>query len=309
MNNENTDNTDEHKGGKLPLTTEQLIEQLIFFRNQVLNTRSIVQNKTQSAIENAKNQIIDVTKRIESDIKNIDSSVKVLEQELIASQQSVSDNNITFLQEILRKAIHFCSLSIPILYYFLDKEILMMLLVPIMLFMVAFDLATKRILFLRSAYLKLFGFMLRKHEIMANQILLNGASWVMISAVLTVYFFPQHIAIVALSILFISDIVAAIIGRKYGKKRFIGLKNKSWIGTMAFFVSAICVVGIWTCVFGFSIQFFLCGVVASAVAAVSEALATEVLRTDDNLAIPISFGIMMWVCEVFIKQFLSITLI
>jgi len=174
-----------------------------------------------------------------------------------------------------------------------------------MILVIIIDLLSKRVAFLRTLYLKSFGFLLRKHEIKTKKILLNGASWVMISSVLTIYFFPKLIAIVGLSILFISDLVAAIIGRKYGKRKFLGLKKKSWAGTVAFFVSAMIVVAVYGMIFNVSYLYYLIGIIASMVAAIIEAISKKILRTDDNLAIPISFGIIMWTGNIYCIYFLQ----
>jgi hypothetical protein len=53
---------------------------------------------------------------------------------------------------------------------------MMMILVPLMIGMIIFDVATKRNPILRAQYLKIFGFMLRKHELKRSELLLNGAS-------------------------------------------------------------------------------------------------------------------------------------
>lgn len=136
--------------------------------------------------------------------------------------------------------------------------------------------------------------MLRKHELKSKKVFFNGASWVFISSVLTIYFFPKITAIVALSILIISDICAALIGRKFGRTRFLGLKKKSVEGTFAFFVSAVIIVLFYGIIFQQPFIFFISGIFAAFVASFAEALSKKVLKTDDNLAIPISFGISMW---------------
>jgi len=280
-----------------------LLEQINILRNQIQNAKIIWQNKTQSAIENTKSNFFEITDKIVDDIKNIKSSVVELEDELIEIQNNVADHNITFLQEILRKIIHFLSLSIPICYIFFQKESMLMVLIPFMIAVVFADILTRKIFFVRKLYLKLFGFMLRKHEIKSQEILLNGASWVMVSSVLTIYFFPQLVAIISLSVLFISDIVAAIAGRRFGKKRFLGLKGKSVIGTLAFALSAFIISVVYGLVFEQVIAFFIISLIASIVAAFCEAISNEVLHADDNLTIPLSFGITMWIGNVYLEHF------
>lgn len=200
---------------------------------------------------------------------------------------------ISYKQEILRKLIHLCSLSIPITYIFVSQELALTILIPMAILMVATDLATKLIKPLNRLYKKFFGKMLRKHEKKKKRILLNGASWVLISAVLTVAVFPKIIAVTGFTILIVSDIFAALIGRKYGKTP---LFNKSWEGTTAFMVSAIIAVAI----IGYSLSmpwtYFVFGAIAAIVGAFAEA-ASKVLKADDNLTIPISVGIVMWLGE------------
>jgi dolichol kinase len=83
--------------------------------------------------------------------------------------------------------------------------------------------------------------MLRKHEMKKKKLLLTGASWVLISAVLTVLIFPKVIAVIAFIILIISDISAALVGRKWGRTK---LGKKSLEGTLAFIVSGLLVVAV-----------------------------------------------------------------
>ena len=49
----------------------------------------------------------------------------------------------------------------------------------------------------------------------------------MISAVVVIFFFSKTIAIIGLTVLFISDVMAAIIGRKFGKKKLFFAPKKT----------------------------------------------------------------------------------
>lgn len=198
---------------------------------------------------------------------------------------------ISYQQELFRKLIHLCSLSIPIGYVFISKEMALTILIPLAVAMVLIDILTKKVKALNKIYKKFFGAMLRKHEKKKKKILLNGASWVLISAVLTVFVFPKIIAVTAFAILIVSDIAAALIGRKFGRTP---LFNKSWEGTSAFIISAIgvvCTIGI---IFNAPISYFLVGVVAAIVGGFAEA-ASKILKTDDNFSIPISVGSVLWI--------------
>ena len=208
----------------------------------------------------------------------------------------IKKNEISYKQEILRKGIHLCSLSMPIGYAFINKETFLSILIPITIIVVLFDILSYKVENIRKLINYLFGKMLRVHELQNKKLVLTGASWVLISAVINFLVFPKIIAITGFSILIISDTLAALYGRKYGKTPFF---DKSLEGSLAFAISAIAVVffvgffanAMWT--------FFLFGLIGALAATLVEAASTY-LRIDDNLTIPICFGIVVWILgEVF----------
>ena len=207
--------------------------------------------------------------------------------------------NISYSQEILRKGIHLLSLSIPIVYVFVDKGFAMTVLLLMAITAVLLDVLSKRIPFFNNLIYGNFGSMLRKHERKKKKFVLNGASWVLISAVITVFIFPKIIAVTAFIILIVCDIAAALIGRKWGRHK---LFNKSWEGTSAFIISGFIVVAIVGTVFNAPFGFFVAGVLASIISGFVEAMSKK-LKIDDNLSIPISFGIVMWVVEYYFSLF------
>jgi dolichol kinase len=134
----------------------------------------------------------------------------------------------------------------------------------------------------------MFGFLLRKHELDEKKKNLNGATYVLISALICVFVFPKVLVITAFSILIISDTMAALIGRKFGKHKFL---SKSLEGTLAFFISAIIVVLIAPKIEGLFLE-YLIGILAAAIAAIVENISYGWI--DDNLSIPVSIGLAMW---------------
>lgn len=200
-----------------------------------------------------------------------------------------SYENITFNQELFRKGIHLLSLSIPIIYSFTSKEFALIVLLPITILTIIIDLMSRKQNFVHKIFLDIFGKMLRPDEY-ADKFLLNGASWVFISACITIYVFPKIIAITAFSILIISDLSAALFGKKFGKHYFYG---KTIEGSLAFLVSACLVVMF----IGFLVKapnvYFIFGIIGALVGMLSEAF-SKFLRVDDNIAIPISIGLTLW---------------
>lgn len=200
----------------------------------------------------------------------------------------IDNGTINYKDELVRKLIHLCSLLIPIIYYFISKTPTIIILSILTVIAVGIDLARYFLPFVGNIFYKLFGFLLRKHEIDQKKKNLNGATYVFISALLCVIFFPKVFVITGFSILIISDSVAALIGRKWGKHKFL---SKSLEGTLAFFFSASIVVLVTPKIEGLFLE-YLIGIVASAIGAIIENISFG--YADDNLTIPISIGLAMW---------------
>lgn len=195
---------------------------------------------------------------------------------------------IHYRDEVVRKLIHLCSLSIPIVYYFITRNEALIILGAITAFALIIELLRHYSAGFGKIFHSYFGFLLRKHELDARKKNLNGATYVLISALICVFVFPKVFFITAFSILIISDSMAALIGRKFGKHRFL---SKSLEGTLAFFISAIIVVFFTPKIEGLYLE-YLIGIIAAAVAAIVENISFGWM--DDNLSIPVSIGLTMW---------------
>lgn len=196
-----------------------------------------------------------------------------------------SESNITYKQEILRKGIHLLSLSIPVTHIFMSEELLLTLLIPLTLFFLIVDILSHKVESIRKLLFKFFGKMLRPHE-KEGKLFFNGATWVLLSAVLCILIFPKLVFIVSFTILIISDLSAALIGRKYGKTRFF---DKSWEGTIAFIITASIIVVFYGYIFDLPSYYFIAGIKAAIVGGFVEAL-SKIFKIDDNLSIPLSIG-------------------
>lgn len=199
------------------------------------------------------------------------------------------EKQISYSQEIFRKLIHLCSLSIPLLYYHTDFYITMYFIVPLLILVLAIDILSKDGMPLQSFIYKYFGSMMREHEKQGGFVL-NGASWVLISAVLIFAIFPKILAITSFVILIISDLSAALIGRRFGSHN---LFDKSWEGTFAFFITASIIVYYFWIIDDLSDYFLYFGILASAITALTEA-ASKILKIDDNISVPTAFCTTMW---------------
>ncbi|HOL81749.1 MAG TPA: dolichol kinase [Ignavibacteriales bacterium] len=196
--------------------------------------------------------------------------------------------NIDYRSEVLRKLIHLTSLLIPIIYWFIPKDIALYILVPMTIFAVFMDIGRFYIPFIRRFVNYVFGFMLREHEKDLTKRNLNGASYVLLSAVLCVAIFPKIIFVTAFSILIVSDTMAALIGRRFGKTKFL---MKSLEGSLAFFVSAMVVVLLSPKV-RYSIDEYIIGFIAGFLAMIAENISYG--WADDNFLIPLTAGFTIW---------------
>ncbi len=198
--------------------------------------------------------------------------------------------DIPYMQEIFRKGIHLSSLSIPIIYAFIERWLALSLLGCLLALALILDVGRYYVPAIRQFILNNFGSMMRQHELDDQRKLLSGATYVLLSAFLCVLVYPKIIAVTAFAVMIVSDICSALIGRKFGTMRFA---DKSLQGTVAFWVSACCVVwaiALWT---GAPWQYQLIACGASLVGGVVEAASIR-LRMDDNFSIPLSVGMVLW---------------
>jgi dolichol kinase len=201
----------------------------------------------------------------------------------------IDNGTINYRDELVRKLIHLCSLSIPVIYYFIPRSDGIIILSILTFIAIALDVGRYLYPPLGKLFYKIFGFLLRKHEVDSKRRNLNGATYVFISALTCILIFPKIFFVTAFSILIISDSLAALIGRKFGRRKFLA---KSFEGTLAFFFSASVVV-LFTPKIEGSLTEYMIGIAAAAVGAIVENVSFGF--ADDNLSIPLAIGAAMWV--------------
>ena len=182
--------------------------------------------------------------------------------------------------EVARKAIHLSSLSIPVIYWFISRELALLLLIPLFCGFFLIDLLKNFFSPVATWYHNTFDSMLRTHELQGNKAYLNGATHIVMAALLLVLFFPKIIAVAAFTLVAISDTLAAIVGKIFGKHRF---GQKSLEGSAAFFLSALLIVSVVP-----GLNLFI-GLAMAISATVTEAFMVRIgdFKIDDNLAIPL----------------------
>ena len=209
---------------------------------------------------------------------------------------------IGYKDELIRKLIHLSSLLIPIIYYFITKSLAAVLLGSLTSFALIVDISRYLSPAFGRLFYKIFGFLLRRHEIDGEKKNLNGATYVLISAFISVLIFPKILFITAFCILIIGDTMAALIGRKFGSHKFL---FKSFEGTFAFFISS-CIVVLFTPKVGYFTEEYLIGFAAAFIAAIAENISFKYV--DDNFSIPLAAGFTMWILYSWILPYLELTL-
>jgi len=192
---------------------------------------------------------------------------------------------ISYKNELLRKSIHMASLSIPISYYFLTQQQALYILIPLTLLAVLFDFGRHHIQPIGKLYNLLFKNILREKE----QKGLSGAAPLMISACICIAFFPKIIAITAMAVLVICDTAAALIGRRWGRIKFL---DKSLEGSIAFIISGLVVLYFINTLPQTPDNFIINGTIALTISAIIEAFSKK-MQIDDNYSIPLTFCVVM----------------
>ena len=145
-------------------------------------------------------------------------------------------NILSFKAECNRKIIHTTSIFFPILYIFLNKDIMLYIMFISTAITLFIDYNRNKNNYISNIFNKVLGHVVRKHE----KIKPMSASYLMFISTILILLIPENmksIAILSISYCSISDSVAAIYGMRYGRLEIIN--NKTLEGMFAFIVSGI----------------------------------------------------------------------
>jgi len=184
-------------------------------------------------------------------------------------------------KEYLRQLIHASGIFIVFLSWFFSPINLILILIAIVIFII--------ILFRID----------RHHKIFIISSLLNrckrkddekGFVYFFLGIILTIYFFQFDMAVVnaAIIIFLFGDSASTIFGKKYGKMRLPFNKNKTVIGSVAFF--AVAFIGALTQV----------PVIPALFGAIAGAITEAYSPVDDNIPIPLISALIMSIIIYFI---------
>jgi len=203
--------------------------------------------------------------------------------------ETISNNHTPLKGEILRKTIHYSSALISVIYYFIEKNIAVTILSVILVTLLLVEFIKYENDSFFHFYMKYFKHMLREHEYDKRTFRINGATWVVLSCLICIIFFPKLIAIMGMLFLSFADSSAGIVGRLFGRKQYA--PNRSYVGTVTFFIAGMLVIAFTPKYFYSSTEYLLC----SAAVIITTFAEAFNLHIDDNFTIPVVGSLSLYI--------------
>lgn len=181
------------------------------------------------------------------------------------------------IKELLRKSTHISGLIIPIIYHFMDNNVMLLIVGVMAGIAIVVELLKWLYPPFSELFFRFFKPVLRSHE---RKGAITGATYFIVSTLLCVIFFEKHLAIVCIFFMVLGDTAAALVGKKWGHTKLIG--KKSLEGSTACFTICAMISLFWLNP--------IVGLIGALVATLAELLP---LRIDDNLTVPLISGTVM----------------
>lgn len=203
---------------------------------------------------------------------------------------------ISYFEEIKRKGVHLSSLWMVAATLLLAEwrwiSCLIFFLLLLLTLVSEHDYANGG-KYLGRLYGYLFGKMLR-NEVKKGQWIVSGGAPVLAAALMVNILFPPVIAAASLAVMLTGDAAAALIGRKFGKHKFVN--NKSLEGFIAFILAGSLAVSVIFFIMNNAPVWYIWGLIAVIAGALAE-LFQKQLKLDDNFTIPLSCGIVLFLAS------------
>ena len=147
------------------------------------------------------------------------------------------------------------------------------------LILLSYELGRRYIPFIKTLNKQILGSILRDSEHNKN---FTGAFYVVLSIFLASLLFDKQTLMISVSIMLISDSLAALIGKKWGRIKFM---DKSLEGSLAFFISSFLITYLGT-------LNIITAIIVALITTLTE-LFSKRLRLDDNLTITLIAGFIL----------------
>ncbi len=191
-----------------------------------------------------------------------------------------------FRNELLRKSLHVLALAIPAGIYVLDKPLALFVLAPLSLVAIGADVLRTRSEGFARFIARCFGYMMRPNEVPAigENVILNGATWVVVSATFLTLLFPVELAVPGFASFMVADAAAAITGMQLGRTPWPGT-HRTLEGSVAFVLMA------WVVLLPFGHIPMGTAALAALAGALVEA---PKLPVNDNVRVPFVMTVVLW---------------
>ena len=203
--------------------------------------------------------------------------------------RSTSPLPLSLRRELGRKTIHLVALILPLGMVVLPHGWALLVLTIGALLGVAGDVLRSQSAAFARLIKCVFSPLMRRAEQppMGSGIVLNGATWVLLSAVLLLVVFPARMGALALTLFMVADAAAALVGRRYGRTSW-RISTRTLEGSAAFVVVGLCLVAVMPTLS------FAAGAGVVVVGALTEALPRPF---NDNLRVPFAMAATLLVVE------------
>jgi dolichol kinase len=188
-------------------------------------------------------------------------------------------------RELARKSFHLSSAVLPLLVWAAPRWLSLAVLLPAAAVAVAVDATRLRWRAPRYWFLRYTRRMLRHHE----RRRFAGATWMAVAYALAVLLFPRSVAVLAMLFNGLGDAAAALVGRRWGRRRTAW--GKSWEGFAAGLAVNLAVAGVVS-----ALEPALPLAAAAAGALAAALLEFADLPVDDNLRVTLGGGAVSFLC-------------
>lgn len=191
--------------------------------------------------------------------------------------------------ELRRKALHLLALVVPLGMHVLGLPAALYALLPLTALGLAGDLLRARSAAFNRTIRRVFGSMMRPEELPPphHGLVINGATWVLMAATLLALVVPLRVAVPVFTMFMVSDAVAALVGRRWGRHRW-GQTSRTMEGSAAFLATGLGIIA-WFPALPFGV-----GAAATGVACLAEALPGP---GNDNVRVPFAGAVTVVVLE------------
>ncbi|HJD60578.1 MAG TPA: SEC59/DGK1/VTE5 family protein [Rickettsia endosymbiont of Columbicola hoogstraali] len=182
-----------------------------------------------------------------------------------------------------RKAFHLSAIILPLIYIFISRTSITILLFIVTAATWYLDISRHSSIKISEFVTQFFTKIMRADE-SNGSFALSGSSFMMLGFFLTALLFPKNLAICSWLILIVSDCLAALVGTKIGNSLNNG---KSFAGSTAFLLSAIFISILVYFYLGFNTSFII--IIISSIATTAIEFYSKDLKVNDNLSIPLTY--------------------